>query len=809
MRNSGNVTSYNTASNSHSHPNEEKDFDLNKLFSRIISNWWVFAISLLVCGTAGFLAMRYSTPKFRVNAKLLINDQAQSKTLGTDLPDLSTLMGVKSDVDNEAEVLKTRIMMEKVVKKLQLNVSLYRKGIIRDVEVYQRDAPILIVQSTLNDSLAPTRVLISNISRSGFSISYVEPKSLQEVVRKINYNSKIFINHIGNIEFEFNKSFTDELASEYYLDLRSIDEQVANYMAATTIGVTSTNISTIDLSFIHPLPKKGEDVLTVLIDEYVKQTIVEKNKIADSTISFIENRLILVARELSNVEGSIQNFKQFNKLADLSEQSRGLIDRSGDLIKKLADIETKISVVNSLEEDLRKESKQSIISTSVFPEDPLLADLGESYNSTLLELEKLKLTSTKENPFVKNLQQKLEDLRSAILKNLLSNKKSLLIARTDLKKSTGGIENEIKQVPAQERTYLDLTRQQQIKQTLYVYLLQKREETAISKTSNISNSLTIDPPKSEFEPISPKKALIYGLSFILAIIFPIVRIILVDILNKRIYSKDDITNHTEVPVVGEISHNNSKDPLIIMKDSRSSIAEQFRALRTNIHFYLSKDDAKVILFTSSMPGEGKSFLSVNFANVMAISGKKVVIMEMDLRKPKVSSQFGIDNKNGFSNYIITKNTQPKDIIVSCGTNSNLYLIPSGPIPPNPAELILHEKTDLLFQELRKEFDYIIIDSPPLGLVTDAQLLSRYTDMTLYVVRHKYTLKAQLSIPQNILNSKKMKRIGIVVNDIEVKGRASYNGYGGEYGYGYGYGYGYYSDDKEKITFKNRVKKIFS
>ena len=401
------------------------------------------------------------------------------------------------------------------------------------------------------------------------------------------------------------------------------------------------------------------------------------------------------------------------------------------------------------------------------------------------------------------MKSQILELRKAILSNLSSTKQSLIIKRNQVLANSSKVQGAIQQVPSQERIFLDLSRQQQIKQELYIYLLQKREETAISKTSNISNSLTIDYPKAEIKAVSPKKVLVFALAAFLGLLIPLIRIILADTINKKILTKSDITNLTNVPIVGEISHNETKDNLVIVRDSRSSIAEQFRALRTNIQFYLNDDDEKVILVTSSMPGEGKSFLSINFANVIALSGKKVVIMELDLRKPKVSVQFNLSNKIGFSNYIITKDLKAADIVNPSGSNPNLFVISSGPVPPNPAELLLHERTDLLIKELKAMFDFIVIDSPPIGLVTDAQLMSKFSNLTLYVVRQKYTLKEQLFIPESLYQEKKMKKIGIVVNDIEVTNKAGY-GYG--YGFGYGYGYGYYSNDEvKKKTLKDKIK----
>ncbi len=786
---------------------DEKEFDLGLFFRKILSDWWIFLISLAVFGTIAFLFIHYSTPTFRINAKLLINDENKSSSMvASDLMDLSALMGIKSNVDNEAEVLQTKSLMEKVVRDLQLNITFFRKGSIRDVEL--NEPPFVMRRVDLKDSLEATKVDISNVNNKGFTISYVNAITSSPATQRIKYGQLFKIEDVGLFQFDEKPVYSQDTIDEYILDLRSVDEKVTSLQEATTISVTNTNVSTIDLSLIYPLPKKGENILKSLLENYVEQNIREKNRIADSTIDFIENRLIYVGNELGNIEGNIQTFKQNNKLADLSEQSKLLISQSGDVIKQQAEIETQLSIIDALTSLLKSKSgSKKVISASLLSEDPVFASLVDRYNAKILDLERLLLTSTPTNPFVVSLEDQITALHSAIISNMASNRNSLVIKKRQLLANSGKLSGAIHEVPAQERTFFDLSRQQQIKQELYVYLLQKREETAISKTSNISNSQTIDPPKSEFEPISPKKVLILAFAILVAMILPVIRIIMYDVLNKRILTKEDIENRTQVPIVGEISHNKSNENLIVLSNTRSPIAEQFRALRTNIQFYLNDENEKVILFTSSMSGEGKSFSSINFANVLAISGKRVVIMELDLRKPKISNQLGLSNKFGFSNYIISKEVKTTDILSSTKANENLFVISSGPIPPNPAELLLHERTTKLIDDLKTMFDYVIIDSPPLGLVTDAQLLSKNSDLTLYLVRQKYTFKDQLSIPEELYQTQRMKKIAIVVNDIQME-----KGYGYGYGYGsaYGYGYGYYdSDGDEKKSLGKKIRTVFN
>jgi capsular exopolysaccharide synthesis family protein len=413
-----------------------------------------------------------------------------------------------------------------------------------------------------------------------------------------------------------------------------------------------------------------------------------------------------------------------------------------------------------------------------------------------MEKEKKSLSQTEDNPYMQNLNAQIAGARADMLSSLRSLRKTLLISRSRLQSHSSMIAGQVKNVPAVERTYLDLTRQQQIKQELYVFLLKKREETAISKTSNISNCRIIEPPVS-FGPISPIRVNVLGYSFLLGLFLPVGLILLTDKLNTRITSKDQIATFTEVPIIGEIGHNDrSNQTIVVDQESRSPISEQFRTLRTNLSFFL-KSEEKTILLTSSMSGEGKSFISLNLATVLAISGKKVVVIEMDLRKPNLTNKLNLSRDFGFTNYIVNKDLQPENIIMPTGTHPNLCIISSGQIPPNPAEMIMNDRTESLLRELKERFDYIILDAPPVGLVTDAQLLSKYADLNLYVVRQACTYKDQLNIPQEIYTSQKMKNIAILVNDIK---------YTQAYGYGYGYGYGYEEKNTKRGSFLKWFKK---
>lgn len=752
-----------------------------EFLNKLLKNWYWLALGAFIGLALAFLYLRYTTPIYQINAKVLVNDE--KKGAGADnalLGDLAGLMGGKSTVENEVEILKTRTLMEQVVQELNANIIYYRKGNIRDIELYESPFKVSLLQtdSLFESSIFQLKSLENNkveISKEGF----------QQI---ISYNQIIHIPEFGSIKIERNIGIP-YMVEDYLFEIIGFDSRVANFMGKLTVEVTNKLVTVIDLGFEYPLKKKGEIVLNTLINKYVQSNLRDKNIIADSTIAFIEERLVLVGQELGNVEGDIQSFKQKSQLADMAAQSQILLQNSSQYIKDLAAIETQLSIINSMQGYLTDRDNARIIPSAMLPGDVVFSGLAERYNTLLLERDRRLLSSTLDNPTIVNLDTQLSNLRQDIQGNLSSSKSNLIITRNDLLKKTSQLESAIRTVPAIERTYLDLERQQQIKQELYVFLLQKREETAISKTSNISNSRIIDAPKALEGPITPRRMFVWITGLFGGIIIPLIILYLRDILNIKIQSKEDIKKRTQVPIIGEIGHNDKYEDELVTKESRSSISENFRSLRTNIAFYLNSEDQKVVLLSSSMSGEGKSFVAINLALILAFSGKKVVAMEMDLRKPNLSVKLKPKNIIGFSNYIISDDLTPKDIIQPSGINDNLFLIGSGPIPPNPSELILSERTDQLIEKLKEEFDYIIIDAPPIGLVTDAQLLSKYADLSLYVVRQGYTLKNQLNIIEDLNKDKKLGKMTILINDIEHS-----VGYG--YG-GYGYGYGYYDNQSTK------------
>lgn len=676
--------------------------DIKQIVSRLLYNWYWILLSLLICVTFAVLYARYKTPSYKISARVLVNDEKKGSGLmaGSDiLGDLGGLLGAKSTVDNEAEILKTRYLMERVVQDMELNITYYRKGRVKNTELYKSPIKVRIISA--EDTIKETNVGVELLKNNQLAIS---SKKLDTLV---SFGKPFKVPRVGTILITKNPEVPD-LYTKYNVNINSVDTKVADMMEDLTVEVKNKLITIVDVSLNHPIPKKGEDILNKLIESYVQENVKDKNEIADSTVKFIQNRLSFIGKELGDLEGNIQGFKQKNNLADMTEQSKLLVQTTGQYVSDLSKMETQISILKSLQEYLKDGTKNKrVLPSSLVPADLVFSGAVEKFNALTLERAKRLIGITEANPAIILLDKEIANARADIEANLVTTLDAFTITRDKLSSQMKKAETQVRGVPEIERNYLNLARQQQIKQELYLFLMQKSEETAISKTSNISNSRTIDPPKSEVKPFSPKKAMIYIVGLFLGLFIPIAIIYLKDILNDKIQTKEDISRVTAVPVIGEISHNEEGTNLVVANSSRSAVSEQFRALRTNLYFYMKAADAKVILITSSMAGEGKSFVAINLGNVLALSNKKVLLMELDLRKPGLSAKLDIPNDSGFTNYIIDPNLTAKDIVKPLSIHKNLSIISSGPVPPNPAEMLLDDRTRELIEELKLQFDYII------------------------------------------------------------------------------------------------------
>lgn len=773
-------------------PEFEDDFRLENLLRKFLSKWHWFVLSVLVCVAAAYYYAQTQIPMHLITAKVQINDpkrggaSAETQLLG----ELGSM--ASATISNEVAILKTRYLLERVVNNMKLNVTYFNKGKLRNDELYE--APFVV------DIVKP----VDTIRTKEVELSFSEDNKIRfysdEIDTVVGYSKPLTLPGVGVVQV-LKAETKPVFGNKYVVSLTSVDKKVERITGDLAV-LPEADASVINLTLNYPVPKKGEEILKKMLEIYVATNVNDRNRLADSAYAFIQTRLSYLGGELGSLESNIQGFRQKNNITEMSQQSNLLINNSSEYMNELAKIETQISVLNSLQDHMRSNAKgSSVVPSSLVVSDPLFSNLVEKHNSLILERDRRLMTVTETNPIIVNLNQQIEKTNNDMLASLSSSKNSLNITRNRLLSQLKSVEGQVQNVPKNERNYLDLARQQKIKEELFIFLMQKGEETAISKTYNTPNSTNIDPPKSGTSPISPRKFIYYAAGLMLGLIIPAAFIYLKYLLNSKIESKSDITKRTSVPIIAEIAHSTNVKNLLVGNMTRSAIAEQFRALRTNLSFYLKAPSGNVILLTSGMSGEGKSFASINLGNVLALSGKRVLLMELDLRKPSLSTKFDIDRQNGFTDFVSNPKLTAREIIKPLAVHENMFIITSGDLPTNPAEMLLSDRAAELLTGLRDIFDYIIIDAPPVGIVTDAQLLGDYADFCLYVVRHNFTDKSQLAIVEDLNNNNRMKQLGILVNDIK---RDNGNGYG--YGTGYKYGSYGHEDDGTRNKFKFWSKK---
>jgi len=772
---------------------KENNININKIVGALLASLPWFVGCLIISLIVAFLYLRYTPPVYEITAQVLIkDDKEEGMSNEALLQDLGVQPNLKN-LANEMIILNSRRLMIDVVEDLQLNVHYLIPGRLTTTEVYKEKPFTFSLSDADNDSLKKTHIL--KLKPQG-SDSY-----------KIQIDKREFAGRWGDsITLPIGKALLQktnykfaEKENEYTVTVDPIDKAVNKFVKAVSVTLPNKSSTVLLLTMKDQIPDRGVVALNKLIEVYQQANIDDKNAVANNTMNFIDYRLKIVTDELSNVEKTIESYKKSTEGIDIQKQSLMLLQNTNDIEQSITQQEVQLSIIDALDDYIRNSKDPRAVPASLVNQGTTFSNVILNYNNLLMRRDQLLLTSTESNPTVVSINEQLAALKQDLLNSLSAVKKDLNLRIAEMRKKEGSVTGEIKEIPTKERIFLEYSRQQAIKQELYLFLLKRREETAIGKSTTIANSRIIEPARTMGGPFSPKRSMIFLTAFLVGILAPAVVIYLRGLLNTRIGSRADINELTSLTIAGEIGHSENQDTLVVMPGAKSVIAEQFRALRTNIEFLLAKEDEKVIMLTSSMSGEGKSFVSLNVASTLALSGKRVVLMELDLRKPKISKYLGLENTTGFSNYAIGQ-ADYKDVIIPSGVQDNFFIIPSGPVPPNPSELIILPKIAELFAQLRRDFDYIVIDTAPIGFVTDAQLLARYADAVLYLVRQGYTYKQQIQLADELYRTRKMPKMSLIVNDVQVTRGYGY-GYGYySYGYGYGYGaYGGYFDEKKNAN----------
>jgi tyrosine-protein kinase Etk/Wzc len=687
-------------------------------------------------------------------------------------------------VENEIEVINSRMLMRQVVKSLSLYAPVTAKSSIKSIPAYVSSPVSVEVREP--DSLFPEKQVF---------FSYDLRKKVVTIDDKQYPLNQWFSDSLNTIRFIANSNYeAPEEEKPLFFSLISVKEITDKILSGLKVAQATKLSSVIDLKLNDVVPKRAEDILNGLIHVYNRAAIDDKNALASNTLKFINERLGLVVSELDSVELGIQRYKTDEGIIDITAQGQMYLDNVGVNDQKLSQIEVQLAVMDQVEKYVQSKSDQPGIVPSTFGvDDPVLTQLLGKLYDLEVQYEGLRKTTAENNPLLLSIRNEIDKIKPNILENIHSLRKNLEAGKGNLAGTSSQYASVLKKLPQKERGLVEISRQQTIKNGIYSFLLQKREETALSYNSAVADTRIVDNADSSIHPVSPKGMLIYMFAVVIAVAGGAFLIAIREVMNQSIIFRAEIEQYTSVPVIGEIMQEVSENQIVIADGQRSVIAEQFRQLRTSLAYIGINNRKKRILLTSTISGEGKSFLAANMAVSLGLTNKKVVLLEMDLRKPKLSELFNVSREVGLTNYFIG-NKEADHIIKSTTVNKNVFIIPSGAIPPNPSELILNGRLEELLTYLETIFDYILIDTAPVAPVTDAYILSPMCDATLYIVRHGVTPKAAIKMLDESIRMRTLKNIAIIFNGVKSRGVGQY-GYG--YGFGYGGNYGYEEDNKNQ------------
>lgn len=766
---------------------EEQELTLREQLDSYLRYWpWFIAMVLLMLVGAS-IYLRYTVPSYKVTATILIKD-AKSNSLSelAAFQDMG-LMGSfsASDFDNELEILRSKTLTERVVDELNLTVNYYKEGNIRDAEVYDNRPFDVEVISSSEDSQSPSGLLyIKPISTTAFTLKSNGEKSKEYQFGEsiaFDWGTVIVRPHLTAIKDDGN-------GEELRVGIRNRSAVVNGLRNAIGVTQVSKNSSVIQLELVSPVPDKAKAILDELIRQYNEDAINDRNMVSKNTANFIQNRLEIITEELDSVEIGKVEFKEKNRLTDIAAEGQLYLETASEFNKRQLEVETQIALVKTMEEYLKNGDESDLLPANLGVEKEGFASEVQSYNQMVLERNKLLQSSTPKNPLVVGLNRQIVGMRANILESLENVKNSLQIQRGRLSGQEARIGGEISAIPSKERQFRSISRQQEIKEALYLYLLQKREETAISLAVTTPKAKVVDSAYSVNTPVSPKKQIILLAALILGLLIPFLVIYVRQLLDNKIRNRIYVERHAgDIPIVGEIPELKKKDHELVTDNDHSILAESFRILRTNLQYLMlnkmeEKEDGHIIFVTSTVKGEGKTFVSANLAITLANSGAKVILVGADIRNPQIQRYItGEYNKKGVVEYLVYPETTLEEYIQPSKTIKNLWLMVSGTIPPNPAELWMQSGTENLFKELSREFDYVIVDTAPAMLVTDTLLINKYADITLYALRAGYTEKKLLGFPLESKRTDKLKNVAFVLNNVSM----AHFGYGNKYGYAYG------------------------
>lgn len=778
---------------------EENSIDIRELLFVLVNRWWIFLISVVVCAVAAFLFAKTQTPIYQESAMILIRDEKAggSSEFGSSalFGDLG-VFGKGLVLENEIYILQSTPLMSSVVEKLNLQVSYQQNTTFRKKDLYGATP----IHFTLLNKLGQRNNLsivasVSILDSNTYAYLLEIPSQKLELEGVADFNQIIALNDDNSFSIEKTDLYTDEfLNKEIKISVTPTDKRAKSLLANLSVSRPDKVTGILNLSIKDSNPLRAKRVLDTLIAVYNADAIADKNKIAQNTEDFIINRIRLISGELEDVDERVASLKQSTQVTDYAVASNLALTSGLKYTEEVLAVETELSMVKYMKRYLEDPAKKDdLIPANVGIADAGVQSLITNYNTQKLEYDKILNNSGANNPTTKNLYRALEATREAVVRSVDNLLETVKIKRNSLLQQEKLSQSKISNMPTQEKEVTDVLRQQKIKESLYLYLLNKREENALTLAVTESNAKIVESANGTGVPIVPRTMIYVLVGVVLGIVIPFVYIFLWEFFNTKVRSRVDVEKAINVPVIGEIPEKpkgRENDDIVVFENGNDSLTEAFRMLHSNIHFFMNEPSQKVIQLISTVPGEGKSYSALNFSLSLAFLGKKTIVVDLDLRKRSLSKMMAPRERNGVMQYFIGKEDNISNIISHSTISPNLDYIVCEKTPPNPTQLLLTDKYEKLIEYLKRHYDYVIIDSTPAQFVADAVIINKCADMSLYVARIGVLDKRYLPNIQELADSNKFKNMAMLLIAVPMGKKIYGYRYGYAYSYGYGYGYGY-------------------
>ncbi|MGK0420352.1 MAG: capsular exopolysaccharide synthesis family protein [Polaribacter sp.] len=768
----------------------QDSMNIREELEKYLFHWKWFILCILISLGGAYLYLRYQTPLYSAGTTIMLKDNRRSG--------VSAEMAIFQDLgiggvsgmnkESEIEILKSRKIIGSVVDSLNLTMLYFTEGRIKRSELY-RGRPINVVWAALLEGETAQKknrsLVLKIISRDAFELKDAD----ENTIGTYGFNEEVTFNGARfkvqkTADFDFKATRTIYVSS---LERSKVISVYQGGLKATTIDRRS---NVLKLSFTHPVKQKAEDFLNELVKQYNIDAINDKKEVSQKTKVFLDERISAIGNDLNTIQDRVKNFKIDNEITGLSSEGEMAMEAASLNNVKLIQIKTELNIAEGVLKNLNSQyNKDKTLPQNLGFSDGSIGTSIKAYNELVIYKNRLSVNAGRKNPQILQYQNEINAVKLNLKNSVLNLISSLEIQNDQINKEANRANSKISAIPFLERDFIDIARQQEIIAGLYAYLLKKKEETAISLAVAVANAKIIDVAYGSDIAISPNKKIIYLASLSLGLLFPFVVIYIINLLDTKVHTRKDIENLTNIPFLGDIPNAEVDKKIVITSGARTSTAEAFRLIRTNLEFMLPRfrnnGVGKTIFVTSTTSGEGKSFVAINLAAAMALSGKKVLLMGMDLRAPKVTEYLEVSDRKGVTNYIMDDAISVADLKFSVPEIKGLDIIASGVIPPNPAELLLHKRVSGLFDNVKKEYDYIIVDTAPVNMVTDTLLVAEFADLFVYVTRANYLDKRMLNVAQTLYKEQKLPNMAMVLNDTDTSK-----------GYSYGYGYGYTEEVKK-------------